>query len=106
MSTKTISPELKKALKRPCFGKRIGTLPERLVLAEQGDVPIEDVLLMLLTDEIQRRESSAADRRAAKAGLEPDIVIERWDKSAKVHLDRKLLHELSTSASSRHAGTW
>lgn len=96
MSTKTISPELKKALKRLCLGKLIDTLPERLVLAEQGDVPIEDVLLMLLTDEIHRRESSAAERRAAKAGLDPDMVLERWDKTTKVHLDRKLLHELAT----------
>jgi DNA replication protein DnaC len=96
MSKKSVSPELVRALKRLCLGKILDTLPERLALAEQQDMPIEDVLLLLLSDEIQRRESTAAARRAEKAGLDPDMVIERWDKTAKVHLDRHLLQELAT----------
>jgi DNA replication protein DnaC len=96
MSKKAISPELTKALKRLCLGKILDTLPERLALAEQQDLAFDEVLLMLLTDEIQRRDSSAADRRASKAGLDPDMVIERWDKSAKVQFERRLLQELAT----------
>lgn len=94
--SKAISPELTKALKRLCLGKILDTLPERLALAEQRDLAFDEVLLMLLTDEIQRRDSSAADRRASKAGLDPDMVIERWDKSAKVQFERRLLQELAT----------
>lgn len=96
MTAREISPELVRALKRLCLGKILDTLPERLVLAEQQQMSAEEVLLMLLTDEIGRRESTAATRRAHKAGLDPDMVIERWDKSAKVHFDRRLLGELST----------
>ena len=96
MSQKVIGPDLVRALKRLCLGKILDTLPERLALAEQQEMPIEDVLVLLLSDEIQRRESSAATRRAAKAGLDPDMVIERWDKTAKVHFERHLLHELAT----------
>jgi DNA replication protein DnaC len=96
MSKRTISPELVRALKRLCLGKILDALPERLALAEEQGLSVDDVLLLLLTDEIERRDSSAADRRAAKAGLHPDMVIERWDKTAKVHFDRRLLSELVT----------
>jgi DNA replication protein DnaC len=96
MSNMTISPELVRALKRLCLGKILDTLAERLVLAKDQGLSTEEILLMLLTDEIQRRDSSAADRRAAKAGLGADMVIERWDKTAKVHFDRRLLQELAT----------
>jgi DNA replication protein DnaC len=56
--------------------------------------PIEDFLLGLLTDEIERRKSASASRRADVAGLDPDMVFERWDKSAKVSFDRRVLQEL------------
>lgn len=51
---------------------------------------------MLLTDEISRRDSTAATRRAEQAGLDPDMVIERWDKTAKVSFDRRVLGELAS----------
>jgi len=51
---------------------------------------------MLLSDEIQRRDGTAATRRAARAGLDPDMVCERWDKTAKVHYDRRVFAELCT----------
>ncbi|MFZ5889610.1 MAG: ATP-binding protein [Myxococcota bacterium] len=56
----------------------------------------EDLFLLLLTDEISRRLSSAASRRANDAGLDPDLVLERWDKTAKVHLDKRVLQELTS----------
>src|SRR5580698_339421 len=87
MSKRTISPELVRALKRLCLGKILEALPERLVLADEQGLPFEDVLLLLLTDEIERRDGGAAQRRSAKAGLHPDMVLERWDRTAKVHFD-------------------
>ena len=96
MSTRTIAPELVRALKRLCLGKLLDAMPERLALAEERGLAVDEILLMLLTDEIQRRDGSAATRRAAKAGLDPDMVLERWDKSAAVKFDRRLLQELAT----------
>jgi DNA replication protein DnaC len=94
MSARTISPELVAAFKRLRLGGLLPTLAERLTLAEKHSTPLEDVLLMLLTDEISRRDSTAATRRAEQAGLDPDMVLERWDKTAKVSLDRRVLNEL------------
>jgi len=91
-----ISPELKSAIKQLRLGKVLDTLPERIALAKKDDMPLEDFLLLLFTDEIERRRSTAAARRADEAGLDPTMVLERWDQSAKVHFDRRVLRELST----------
>lgn len=96
MKTPTISPELVSALKRLKLGPVAEMLPERLVLAEKQDMPFADLLLLLLTDEITRRDSTAAARRATVAGLDPDMVLERWDKTAKVRYDKRLFAELAS----------
>jgi DNA replication protein DnaC len=89
-----IGSELIGAFKRLRLGGLLPTLGERIALAEKEDTPIEDFLLMLLTDEIHRRESTATERRAHAAGLDPDMVLERWDKSAKVTYDKRVLNEI------------
>ena len=68
MGAPTVSHELVTALKRLKLGRIADTLPERLVLADKQSMSTEDVLLLCLTDEIARRDSSAADRRAQAAG--------------------------------------
>ena len=82
------------SLKRLRLGGLIPPLAERFILAEKEDTPYEDLLLLLLTDEISRRDSNAASRRADLAGLAPDMVLERWDKTAKVTYDRRVMNEL------------
>jgi hypothetical protein len=52
--------------------------------------------LGLLAPHHHHQQRSAAQRRAEDAGLDPDMVIERWDKTAKVHYDRRVLAELMT----------
>jgi DNA replication protein DnaC len=94
MSPRTISPDLVASLKRLRLGGLIPTLAERFILAEKEDTPYEDLLLLLLSDEISRRDSNAAFRRADLAGLDPDMVLERWDKTAKVTYDRRVMNEL------------
>jgi DNA replication protein DnaC len=94
MSARSISADLIAALKRLRLGGLLPTLAERFTLAEKEDTPYEDLLLMLLVDEISRRDSTASIRRAEQAGLEPDMVLERWDKSAKVTYDRRVMNEL------------
>ena len=91
-----VDPALVAALKRLRLGRIAETLPERLVLAEKQDMAREDLLLLLLTDEIARRDGAATDNRVREAGLDPDMRIERWDKTAKVSLDRRLLAELTS----------
>lgn len=94
MSAKLISPELKSAMKQLRLGKLIDTLPDRMALAEKDGMSRDEFLLMIFTDEINRRQSTASARRADVAGLDPDMVIERWDKTAKVAFDRRLFQEL------------
>ena len=89
-----IQPDLKAALKRLKLGRLLDTLPERLALARQRKLPHQDFLLTLLSDEVARRDSNAATMRANKAGLDPNMQLENWDPSAKVHYDQELLNEL------------
>jgi hypothetical protein len=63
-NTTTIDPELRIALKKLRLGKMIPTLPERLLLARQNKLSHEALMLLLLRDEIDRRDSTATARRA------------------------------------------
>jgi len=94
MKAPSLSPELVSALKRLRLGGLLPTLAERLELAHKHSTPYQDVLLMLLSDEISRRDSGAAQRRAQQAGLDPDLVLARWDSTAKVTYDQGLVAEL------------
>jgi DNA replication protein DnaC len=89
-----INPELVTALKRLKLGRILDTLPERLVLADKQDMSLDDLLLLVLTDEISRRDSAAADNRARDAGLDPAMRLELWDKTSKVAFDKRVLAEL------------
>lgn len=57
-------------------------------------MPFEELLLLVLSDEVSRRESTSTVRRAKVAGLDPTMTIERWDPSSKVTYDKRLLNEL------------
>jgi DNA replication protein DnaC len=96
MAVRTISSELRDVMKALRLGQVLPTLAERITLAEKQDIPIEDFLLGIFNDEVQRRHAASAARRADAAGLEPDMVFERWDKTAKVSFDRRVLQELSS----------
>jgi len=96
MAARTLSVELRDVMKQLRLGQLLPTLAERITLAEKQDLPIEDFLLGIFTDEVQRRQSASAARRADAAGLDADMVFERWDKTAKVSFDRRVLQELSS----------
>ena len=51
---RTISPELRSAMKKLSLGKILDALPERIVLAEKDQMPYEDFLLMLFAYEVER----------------------------------------------------
>lgn len=90
----SLNPELVDALKRLRLGRIAASLPERLVLADKQEIAFDELLLLLLTDEIARRDNAAADNRAAQAGLDPSMRLELWDKTAKVTFDKRVLSEL------------
>jgi len=94
--TDLISSDLKVTLKRLKLSRILDTLPERLTLARQQNMPHQDLLLLILSDEAARRDGQAASTRADKAGLDPDMRLELWDETAKVSYDKKLLGELAT----------
>jgi DNA replication protein DnaC len=91
-----LNSELVVALKRLKLGRIADTLPERLVLADKQEMTFDDLLLLVLTDEISRRDNTAADGRATEARLDPAMRLEAWDKTSKVTLDKRMLAELTS----------
>src|SRR3989441_3142170 len=96
MTTETISADLKTILRRLRLGRLLDTLPERLVLARQQQLPHQDWLLLILSDEVTRRDSLGVTLRVQKAHLDPTMHLEAWDPTAKVTFDRALLNELTS----------
>lgn len=92
----TLAPELVTALKRLRLGRVAETLPDRIMLADKQEMSFDDLLLLVLSDEITRRDSAAADLRAHEAGLDTAMRLELWDKTAKVTFDKRLLAELTS----------
>lgn len=89
-----VSPELRRAMKTLRLGQQLPTLAERLELARQQKMDIEDFLVTLFTDEVARRQNHSTQRRAHKAGLDPEMVFERWDDSSEVTYDKRVLQDL------------
>ena len=96
MTTDLISPDLKAALRRLKLSGLLNTLPERLALAKSQGMTYQDFLLLLLSDEISRRDGQAASVRAQRAHLDPAMQLEAWDGTAKVTYDKMLLNELAS----------
>jgi DNA replication protein DnaC len=90
----TISQDLKNVLRRLKLSRILDVLPDRLTLARSQQIPHQDFLLTILSDEAQRRDGQAAVLRAQRARLDPNMHLEAWDKSAKVSYDHALFNEL------------
>lgn len=91
-----ISPDLKDVLRRLKLGPILDTLPERFTLARQQKMAHQDFLLLVLADEVARRDSAALSSRARKANLDPSMRLESWDTSARVEYDQQLFNELAS----------
>jgi DNA replication protein DnaC len=89
-----ISPDLTRALKTLRLGQLLPTLPERLKIARERQLDPEDLLLTLLTDEIERRGHQRHRLRAREAGLDAGLVFDQWDPSARITFDRRVFDEL------------
>jgi DNA replication protein DnaC len=96
MTIEPISADLKAALRRLKLGKMLDTLPERFVLARQQKMTHQDFFLLVLCDEVSRRDGMATTTRAQRAHLDPASQLEAWDETAKVSFDRAVLNELAS----------
>lgn len=94
MTTEVVSPDLTAALRRLKLSALLTTLPDRLTLARAQKMPHQDFLLVLVSDEVTRRNGLAATLRAQRAHLDPAMQLEAWDATAKVTYDKMLLNEL------------
>jgi DNA replication protein DnaC len=83
-------------MRRLKLGRLRDTLPERLALARQQKMPHQDFLLLLLSDEVSRRDSTRATLRAQRAHLDPKMDLDAWDPTAKITLDQTLVNELAS----------
>jgi DNA replication protein DnaC len=90
----SVSPELKALMRRVKLGRLLDTLPERLTLARQHDLTHTQFLEQLFSDEVQRRDSDSAGRRARVAKLDPAMTLEAWDDTAAITYDRAVWTEL------------
>jgi DNA replication protein DnaC len=92
--TGPVSAELRGTLRALKLGQMLTTLPERLTLARQQDMPHADFLQLVLADEVTRRETKSASLRARAAGLDPGMRLDTWDETASVRYDHQLWNEL------------
>jgi DNA replication protein DnaC len=91
-----VSGDLKQVLRALKLGRLMDTLPERLTLARQQNMPHADFLELVLADEITRREANSAVQRARAAGLNPTMRLDTWDTTAAVRFDQHLWNELTS----------
>jgi DNA replication protein DnaC len=91
-----VSAELRQILRRLKLGRMLDTLPERLTLARQQQIPHADFLELVLADEVTRRDTNSAALRARAAGLDPAMRLDTWDTTAAVRFDQPLWNELTS----------
>jgi DNA replication protein DnaC len=96
MNASAIDPDLAATLRRLKLGQVLTTLPERLALAKTNKLSHAEFLQIVLSDEITRRDSTSATLRAKTASLDPTMHLDRWDATATVTYDHKLLDQLAS----------
>lgn len=92
--TDPLGPDLTATLRALKLGKLTATLPERLTLARQQNMPHADFLQLILSDEVARREAGSIALRARNAGLDPAMRTETWAPTAAIRYDQRLWNEL------------
>ena len=92
--TPILDPELTATLRRLKLGQLVDTLPERLALAKTNKLSHAEFLHVVLSDEVARRDTTSAGRRARAAGLDPTMTLDRWDPTAAVTYDHHVWDEL------------
>src|SRR5579864_1119655 len=94
--TSGIDPDLVRLAKRLKLGQILPTLPERLALARAQQLDYVAFLTLLFADEVQRRDQLSLERRLGQAGFEDQVMLEQFDWSASIQVDRRQLQALFT----------
>ena len=94
--TDVITKDLRQLLRRLKLGPMAHSLPERMMLARQNHTPYQDFLIQIFSDEVDRRNNVAGQRRAMHAKLNPLMRLENWDETANITFDRELWSQLCT----------
>lgn len=89
-----VDPALIATLRRLKLGQLVDTLPERLTLAKTNKLSHAEFLHVVLADEVTRRDTTSAGRRARAAGLDPAMTLAHWDPTTAVTYDRQVFDEL------------
>lgn len=94
MSRHIVGPDLLAVLRRLRLGRLVETLPERFALAEAQSMTHQDFLLMVLSQEVSRRNTYAIQNRIQEARLDPQMTLEQFDTTSKITYDKMLYSEL------------
>jgi len=92
----SIDADLVRLLKRLKLGPLLPTLPERLALARARQLDYVAFLTLLLADDVQRRDQQALERHLLQAGFEDRVILDGFDWTSPVQLDRRQLQALFT----------
>ena len=94
MPPHSVSKDLERVLKALKLGKLLPLLPERLRQFRERQLSFEESLVILLSDEVQRRQSNRLVTRAKRANLAAKLVFDSWDSATDATYDRRLLDDL------------
>ena len=90
----SIQPELKTVLKRLKLSGMLATLPDRLAYARKEKLDYAQLLELVLSDEVERRDQKHVSNRLSAAGFEEECTLERFDWSAQIRIDKARLMDL------------
>jgi DNA replication protein DnaC len=96
LPTEQVGADLARALRTLKLSAITQTLPERLALARQHHLSHHAFLEAVITDEVQRRDTTSARLRATKAGLDPTMRVETWEEPPGLTYDRALWSDLTS----------
>ena len=71
-----IQPELKTILKRLKLSGMLATLPARVAYARSEKLDYTQLLELVLSDEIERRDNKRVELRLRDAGFDEDCTLE------------------------------
>jgi DNA replication protein DnaC len=89
-----ISTELKQSLKKLRLSGVLCTLPERISYARAQKLSHEELLELILSDEIERRDQGRIERKLQQGFLDYDQTLERFEWDVPISIDREKMKDL------------
>lgn len=92
-----LSTELERVLRQLRLSGMTPEIPDRIEQAIRDNIPHEEFLLMLFTDEIERRRANKLNKALSKANFSNQSEFDDFDFSFNPNAPKKLLVELSSA---------